>query len=166
MSEPRYGGCQCGAIRYRANSLRDNAHVCHCRMCQKAVGSFFAALVGVPLADFSWTRGEPAVFVSSEHVERGYCDACGTPLFYRHDENSHISMTIGSFDHPEAIPLDFQIGMEARLPQVGQLAKLRAEGTTEEDDAEGTAVIRTSNRQHPDHETSNCCSNERSPLPG
>ena len=154
MSEPRYGGCQCGAIRYRANSLRDNAHVCHCRMCQKAAGSFFAALVGVPLTDFSWTRGEPAVFASSEHVERGFCVACGTPLFFRHDENSHISMTIGSFDHPETIPLDFQIGMEARLPQISQLAHLREEGTTEEDDAEGAAAIKTSNHQHPDHETS------------
>ncbi len=153
MSESRYGGCQCGAIRYRASSLRDNAHVCHCRMCQKATGSFFAALVGVPLTDFCWTRGKPAVFASSEHVERGYCDACGTPLFFRHDENAHISMTLGSFDHPETIPLDFQIGMEARLPQIDQLEKLRDEGSTEKIDAEGAAAIRTTNRQHPDHET-------------
>ena len=31
------GGCQCGAVRYRATAMLDNAHVCHCRMCQKAV---------------------------------------------------------------------------------------------------------------------------------
>lgn len=154
MSEPKYGGCQCGAIRYRANKTRDNSHVCHCRMCQKAAGNFFSALVGVPLRSFSWTRGEPAVFFSSEHVERGFCEACGTPLFFRHDKSSHISMTIGSFDHPEDIPLKFQLGMEARLPQIDQLAELRGCGTTEADDAEGAAAIRTSNRQHPDHETS------------
>ncbi len=63
-------------------------------------------------------------------------------------------MTIGSFDHPKNIPLEFQLAMEARLPQIDQLAELRDYGKTEEDDAEGAAAIRASNRQHPDHETS------------
>ena len=85
MSDPKYGGCQCGAIRYRANSLCDNSHVCHCRMCQKAAGNFFMALVGVPFTDFSWTRGQAAVFKSSDQVDRGFCEVCGTPLFYRHE---------------------------------------------------------------------------------
>ena len=154
MNEPKHGGCQCGAIRYRANNLRDNSHVCHCRMCQKSAGNFFSAFVGVPLTDFSWTRGQPSVFSSSEHVDRGFCGACGTPLFFRHDKSSYISMTIGSFDHPENIPLKFQLGMEARLPQMDQLAKLHDKGTTEEDDADGAIAIKSSNRQHPDHETS------------
>ena len=61
---------------------------------------------------------------------------------------------MGSFDHPEDIPLNFQLGMDARLPQIDQLAELRDCGPTEADDAEGAAAIRTSNRQHPDHETS------------
>ena len=155
MSEPKYGGCQCGAVRYRANTLRDDSHVCHCRMCQKAAGNFFAALVGVPMADFSWTRGEPAVFFSSDKVARGFCKLCGTPLFFRHDESSYISMTIGSFDHPDSIPLHCQLGMEARLPQIDQLAGLTDHGTTEENEADGAAAIKASNHQHPDHETPN-----------
>ncbi len=153
METLRFGGCQCGAIRFRAGSLRDNPHVCHCRMCQKATGGFFAALVGVPLTDFAWTRGKPAVFRSSEHVQRGFCADCGTPLFFRHDASAHISMTIGAFDKPETIPLAFQIGMEARLPQVDQLADLRDYGTTEDNDPAACAQIRASNRQHPDRET-------------
>ena len=44
MNHLREGGCQCGAVRYRATSLRQDAHICHCRMCQKAVGGAFAAL--------------------------------------------------------------------------------------------------------------------------
>ncbi len=153
MNDPIYGGCQCGKIRFVAHSLLENSHVCHCRTCQKAVGNFFAALVGVPLTDFAWTRGIPATFKSSEFVDRGFCADCGTPLFFKHTKNKHISLTIGSFDHPEIIHLNFQLGMEGRLPQIDQLTGLKAFGTTEEADPEGTPGIKASNRQHPDQET-------------
>lgn len=117
------------------------------------MGNFFAALVGVPLKDFSWTRGRPSVFRSSKNVGRGFCQACGTPLFFQHADNSHISMAIGSFDEPATIPLEFQLGMEGRLPQIDQLADLKDYGTTEEDETGRVIEIKASNRQHPDHET-------------
>lgn len=155
MKNSRYGGCQCGRIRFKANILLDNSHVCHCRMCQKATGSFFAALVGVPLDDFIWTRGKPDIFRSSEFVERGFCSNCGTPIYFKHDKSNHISLSIGAFDDPAAIPLNFQLGMEARLPQIDQLAHLKDYGSTEKEDPEGTPGIKLSNRQHPDYETKN-----------
>ena len=39
------GGCQCGAVRFRVEGALGDASVCHCRMCQKAFGNFYAALV-------------------------------------------------------------------------------------------------------------------------
>ena len=65
------GGCQCGAVRFHAKALRENPHVCYCRMCQKATGNLFAALVGVGHENLIWTRGKPSEFRSSEHVGRG-----------------------------------------------------------------------------------------------
>ena len=62
-------------------------------------------------------------------------------------------MTIGSFDEPATIPLQFQVGMEGRLPQIDQLADLKNYGTTEEDETGRVIEIKASNRQHPDHET-------------
>ena len=67
------GGCQCGAVRYALKSEPTGASICHCRMCQKAFGNYFAPLTGVPLADLEWTRGQPGIFKSSEAVERGFC---------------------------------------------------------------------------------------------
>ena len=65
------GGCQCGAVRYALYAEPD-VGICHCRMCQKATGGLFLASAGVPLAQFAWTKGEPAVFQSSSVAERGY----------------------------------------------------------------------------------------------
>ncbi len=59
------GGCQCGAIRFRIEGALGDASVCHCRMCQKAFGSFYAPLVNVRDAKLVWTRGEPKKFQSS-----------------------------------------------------------------------------------------------------
>src|SRR6187401_3628133 len=72
------GGCQCGAVRYALYAEPTNPHVCHCRMCQKAFGNYFAPLAGLPLGDFAWTFGTPGVFKSSEAAERGFCRDCGT----------------------------------------------------------------------------------------
>jgi hypothetical protein len=147
------GGCQCGAVRYHATQRLDNAHICHCRMCQKATGNFFAPLLGIPLESFAWTRGAPSLFMSSEDVQRGFCSKCGTPLFYRNANNPRIAVTIGSLDHPELVTPIIQVGNEARLPYFAALGALPGDTTTEQDDPEGTARIRATSRQHPDHDT-------------
>jgi hypothetical protein len=154
MSEPFSGGCQCGAVRFRATELRDNPHVCYCRMCQKAVGNLFAALVGVRHEHLTWTRGAPADFRSSAHVDRGFCDKCGTPLYYRRVDGEHVSLTIGSFDQPHRIPILYQMGLEGRHPSIPHLNEIEEVGTTEDADGEqAVAAIRATNRQHPDHDT-------------
>jgi len=147
------GGCQCGAVRYRTAALLDNAHICHCRMCQKAVGNFFAALVGTNNDDLVWTRGAPATFASSDLVERGFCARCGTPLFYRRIGGVRTGLTIGSFDDPSLAPPQLQVGMEGRYAFMDDLLHLPDEGTTEEDMADEVPFIRETNHQHPDHDT-------------
>lgn len=76
------GGCQCGAVRFRLEGKLGDASVCHCRMCQKASGNFYLPLVSVRGAKLIWTRGERTRFQSSNHVWRGFCGNCGTPLTY------------------------------------------------------------------------------------
>ena len=82
MTEPITGGCQCGAVRYRAETELTNPHLCHCRMCQKAAGNYFMPLAGAPRERIVVPRGEPGWFHSSDIVRRGFCRDCGTPLFF------------------------------------------------------------------------------------
>jgi hypothetical protein len=147
------GGCQCGAVRYASSQLMDNAHICHCRMCQKAVGNFFAALVGAPNDTLVWTRGEPAIFGSSDLADRGFCAKCGTPLFYRGKGSPHTGLTIGSLDDPSLAPPHVQVGMEGRYAFMDGLLALPDEGATDDDMIEEAPLIRASNHQHPDHDT-------------
>jgi hypothetical protein len=147
------GGCQCGAVRYALHAPLQKASICHCRMCQKAFGSFYAPLVGVPLAAFELTRGELAVFKSSDAVERGFCRDCGTPLSFHYVGTEVFDVSIGSLDDPSIAKPVVQYGTEARLPWIGELDSLPGRTTDEDDSAERLDLIRRSNHQHPDHDT-------------
>ena len=148
------GGCQCGAVRYRSDAVMENAHLCHCRMCQKAVGNIFAALVAAPKDDFKWTRGTPARWRSSENVERGFCRTCGTPLFYDDLTSDRLGITIGSLDNPAAFPPVTHDGIEGRMPWFSVMNAVPDHGETEQPSQAGwAAAIKASNRQHPDHDT-------------
>ncbi|WP_420337994.1 GFA family protein [Roseibium sp.] len=142
------GGCQCGAVRYCAEGFK-RPSICHCRMCQKAVGGPFAALVVVE--NLSWTRGEPAYFQSSNLVRRGFCRDCGTPLTYEF-EGSHIDITIASLDQPDLVAPEIQLGLENRLSWCEGLADLPTR--TEEAEAAAQDVFSNiRNHQHPDRDT-------------
>jgi hypothetical protein len=119
MSEFRLtGGCQCGAVRYALHEQPSDPHICHCRMCQKAFGSFFAPLTGVPQDKFELTRGALSIFKSSDQTERGFCNKCGTPLTFHYTHSPRIAVSIGSLDEPENAPIIVQYGIESRLSWV------------------------------------------------
>jgi hypothetical protein len=144
------GGCQCGAVRYALNSEPTRASICHCRMCQKAFGNYFAAFTGVPREDIVWTKGQLSTFRSSEAVERGFCRDCGTPLTYSYEGYDRISVSIGSLDNPERIKPEIQYGIENRLPAFGALHTLP--GITTEDDNPPEVLAKMKSRQQPDHD--------------
>ena len=154
MAEVRIaGGCQCGAVRYALHETPSGPHICHCRMCQKAFGSFFAPLTGVPRDKFELTRGAMSTFASSDKVERGFCVKCGTPLSFRYLDSKRIAVSIGSLDDPAAVMPREQFGIESRMPWFAQLVVLPGDKTTEMDAPELAAAIKNTSHQHPDHDT-------------
>jgi len=149
IRKPLYtGGCQCGAVRYALYAEPTNPHVCHCRMCQKAFGNYFAPFAGVPPSDFAWVMGTPGIFKSSPAAERGFCRDCGTPLSFRYLERDRISISLGSLDQPSRVPPAKQYGVESRLPFVATLTNLPA--TRTEDEVAPHDLARLKSRQHPD----------------
>lgn len=151
-SADRSGGCQCGAVRYRAKGELGYPHLCHCRMCQKAAGNYFLPLAGVIRTDFEVTRGEPKWFSSSDLVRRGFCADCGTPLFYDIPAADFINITLGSLDDPQSVKPVAQSNMGSRMRWFHDLDALPVEPEPESSERED--AIASSNHQHPDHDTS------------
>ena len=122
--------------------------------CARAVGNLFAALVSVPKEALTCTRGKPGRIRSSEHVERGFCTQCGTPLFFDSLNSDEIGLCIGAFDAPQSlVPLSHK-STESRMPWFSEIIAIRDAGTSEEIDGPGRVqAVKASNRQHPDHDT-------------
>jgi len=143
------GGCQCGAVRFRVDGALGRASICHCRMCQKAFGSFYGPLVSAP--GLAWTRGAPKYFQSSNRVRRGFCGDCGTPLTFEPDDGP-AEVAIGAFDDPSGLRPVIQHDVAARLPWLDELTDLPVRTQSEADKvAAYYASIRSF--QHPDHDT-------------
>ncbi len=151
MTEETYtGGCQCGAVRFRIKGRLGEPSICHCRMCQKAFGNYYAPLVGIDRAEFSWTRGQPKYFQSSNYVKRGFCENCGTPLSFEAPDG--MGLAIGAFDEPGRVKPVVQFGIEAKVGYVDHLHELRGE-TTEADLVAAPYLADIVSYQHPDHDT-------------
>lgn len=142
------GGCQCGSVRYALHVDRiEKPHVCHCRMCQKATGGMFAALAGCAKANVEWTKGEPAIFASSNLATRGFCRDCGTPLSFTYNApEARFYVTIGSLDEPELAVIEIQYGIEGKLSWVRFCEDVPGEVTANDAAAEQFFSTMTSNQ--------------------
>jgi hypothetical protein len=123
------GGCQCGAVRYAVYSEPVSPSICHCRMCQRAMGGPFLASAGVRHADFAWTRGAPKTYASSSKGHRDFCADCGTQLAFRTPGGDSVDITIATLDDPTKVKPVRQIGVESLLPWVHELRSLPAKTT-------------------------------------
>jgi hypothetical protein len=105
MPPPFAGGCACGAIRYTCTVDPLLSLNCHCRDCQREMGSGFAPIMVVPKAAFTVTHGSPHYFAllaaSGQTTRRAFCAACGSPLFGLPGSAPEVvTIRVGSLDDP------------------------------------------------------------------
>jgi len=97
----REGRCLCGAVRFKAEGEPLNVRLCHCRTCQRAMGSpFFARAVFDQRA--LTVEGDTGRYPSSEMVDRVFCKTCGTRLFAWRKSPAVAGVAIAAFDDRNA----------------------------------------------------------------
>jgi hypothetical protein len=93
------GRCLCGAVEVDAPDLSDEISACHCELCTRWSGSVQMG-VAAPVAT-TRIAGPVKVHRSSKLAERGWCDICGSSVFFRYVEGrdrGHLELCPGLFD--------------------------------------------------------------------
>jgi hypothetical protein len=101
MEHPMHAGsCLCGAVRFEVKGELPAPDVCHCTMCRKYSGHYFAS-TDVPRAALAVHGAENVTWYrSSEKVRRGFCTTCGSSLFWDPVHRDWIAVAMGAFDKP------------------------------------------------------------------
>lgn len=89
------GGCLCGAVRFHVDGPLRPVIACHCVQCRKTSGHHVAA-TSAP-RDVVTIHGAPRWYQSSPEARRGFCETCGSNLFWD-GGGANLSIFAGSID--------------------------------------------------------------------
>lgn len=94
------GSCLCGAITFQINGPLAEADACHCTQCRKQSGHYWAS-TDIPESLLT-VNGKENIrwYQSSEKVRRGFCQTCGSFLFWDPLHHEKIAIAMGAFDKP------------------------------------------------------------------
>lgn len=107
------GSCLCGETRFTARNVSKSVGVCHCGMCRKWGGG---PLMAVDCGAGVSFQGEEniTVYDSSEWAQRGFCNKCGSHLFYRLKASGEYIMPAGLFDEDTTFAFENQIFIDQK----------------------------------------------------
>lgn len=103
------GSCLCGAVRFEVDGDLRAVDACHCSLCRRQSGHFWAS-ADVSREDLRMLEAGPlAWFQSSPRVRRGFCSTCGSVLFWDAQHKPTVSISMGAFDSPTGVRLEKHI---------------------------------------------------------
>ena len=97
------GSCLCGAVRYEGRGLLRPVVACHCDMCRRTSGHFAAATAVRPEALVLHEQRGLRWYDSSAGARRGFCQFCGSNLFWAPKDGSRFSIMAGTLDKPTGL---------------------------------------------------------------
>lgn len=105
----RQARCLCGAVRVTIRGDLDDIAACHCSQCRRWSGHVWAA---VPVPDDRLEiEGADHVrwFRSSDEAERGFCNTCGSSMFWRGFGRGETDVAVGCLELPTGLHLQRHI---------------------------------------------------------
>jgi len=106
------GSCLCGGVTFELDDPIRNTVACHCTQCRKTSGHYWAA-TKVPNSQFHLLKSDSLQwYQSSDTARRGFCNVCGSSLFWqKHDENA-TAVGSGSLHAPTGMSVAKHIFVE------------------------------------------------------
>lgn len=109
------GQCLCGKTTFEVELKNHDVHVCHCSMCRRQTSGVIMT-IDVVQGSLKFIQQEHlSTFNSSEWGERGFCNACGTTIFWRMKDQSYCNINAFSLDEPvDDLKLDLEIFIDSK----------------------------------------------------
>ncbi|HEY2683311.1 MAG TPA: GFA family protein [Steroidobacteraceae bacterium] len=105
MSQIVTGGCSCGGVRYEVRGKLRGVITCHCEQCRRTSGHFVAA-TACRRENFALVKSDSlAWYVAVPGFRRGFCNKCGSSLFFEEDDGERVSIAAGSLDEPQGLKI-------------------------------------------------------------
>lgn len=123
------GRCLCGAVTVRTTFKSSIIRACHCDMCRRHTSSMFMSLATDP-GSVSF-EGPAKSYRSSEWAERGFCEICGSTLWYGTVEDGIRHPAAGLFENAADAPLKLEFFAD-KTPSGYALAGDHRKMTTQE----------------------------------
>ena len=99
--------CLCGVTQFEVKLRNHKVAACHCSMCRRQTGG---PLMSIDVENINLINQQHlSVSSSSEWGERGFCNACGTFIFWRSKNHSFANINVFTFEHP---PEDLNFNLE------------------------------------------------------
>ena len=106
------GGCLCGAVRYEVRGPLRSVVDCHCTMCRRTSGHFAAFTATLPENLFLIESEGLRWYRSSASARRGFCETCGSNLFWEPTSGGRVSIAAGTLDLPTELETVIHVFVE------------------------------------------------------
>src|SRR5215467_14718850 len=92
------GSCLCGAVAFEITGPLRSVIACHCHQCRKQTGTYMSS-TAVKDEQFRLTETRGLKWYRSSNTgRRGFCEQCGSVLFWKGDGYDYIAIAAGSID--------------------------------------------------------------------
>ena len=107
---PLDGGCDCGLVRYRMQTVPLFVHCCHCRWCQRETGASFALNALIEADRVVHLNAEPEIVDTPSNSGKGQhiarCPKCRIALWSNYFGGGPLLrfVRVGTLDEPDHLP--------------------------------------------------------------
>lgn len=106
------GKCLCGAVTVTATITDPILRACHCDMCRQHSSSMYMSLATDPGS--LKVEGPAKSYRSSEWAERGFCETCGSTLWYGTVADGQRHISAGLFENAGGAPLKLEFFIDEK----------------------------------------------------
>ena len=97
------GHCLCGAVQFEVRGPLRSVIYCHCSFCRRSTGHIVAATACARADLFVLLEASVKWYQSSAIARRGFCETCGSQLFWDPVGTDRMCIMAGAIDAPTGL---------------------------------------------------------------